>query len=130
MSKINEEIYEDDFIEIKINNGIMFGRFKVDYITYDIAVNAVKQRCLFSKTKEYPFIIHIESVKKITKEARDYLASEEGCKRVTHSAIIVNNYITKIIGNFFISISKPIIPTKLFNNKEDAISWISRSINR
>jgi len=34
--------------------------------------------------------------------------------------------LNKIIVNFFLSISKPNVPTKLFTNKEDAIKWLQQ----
>jgi hypothetical protein len=31
----------------------------------------------------------------------------------------------RILGNFYIKFQKPMIPTKIFNNHEDALEWLN-----
>jgi hypothetical protein len=40
-------------------------------------------------------------------------------------AFIVNSLPMRLLVNFYISFNKPKIPTKMFNNKENAFEWIN-----
>ncbi len=40
------------------------------------------------------------------------------------AALIVTNPISRAIGSFFLGLSKPKFPTKLFDNYENAVAWI------
>jgi hypothetical protein len=39
-------------------------------------------------------------------------------------AFVIKSLAQKILGNFYLKISKPERPTKFFNNKDEAISWL------
>ncbi|MES0491625.1 MAG: hypothetical protein ABUK01_16635 [Leptospirales bacterium] len=40
------------------------------------------------------------------------------------TGLVVTNLLSRAIGSFFIGLSKPPLPSKLFSNYEDAIEWI------
>jgi len=71
-------------------------------------------------------LIDARNVKSITKEARDYLASAEGTRYVTAAGLLLESYLGKIMGNFFLQINKPSLPTKMFSNKKEAIEWLTQ----
>lgn len=70
------------------------------------------------------FIIEAKGWISLTKEARDYFSSEEGCAGIKKSALIVNSPITRMVGNFIVKISKPYAPTKTFTSHEKARKWL------
>ncbi len=59
-----------------------------------------------------------------TSAARDFAASAEAIEYTLAEAYVVNNLPQKIIANFYINFHKPLVPTKIFNNKEAAIIWL------
>lgn len=91
----------------------------------DHAVASSNERIKFADGESYPCLFDITTVKKITAEARNYLANE-GNELVLASAILINSPITKMIGNFFIAVNKPKNPTRLFTNKEEALKWLEQ----
>ncbi|MDF2451466.1 MAG: hypothetical protein K0S26_970, partial [Bacteroidota bacterium] len=103
-----------DFVSIELVNGILIGTLKCEYVDIAIARAAVKYRLKHFGDKDYLMIINMNNVKHITKEAREYLASEKGCRKIKCGAIIISSEVTKIIANFFIRINKPLVPTSLF----------------
>jgi len=115
---------ENEYAIVELSNGIIVGTLKPDIVDKLIAQKAVISRLELSHGKSFPFLINIKSVKTVTKEARDFLASEEGCKGVTAASILIDSVIGSMIGNFFIRISKPLVPTRLFTNEEDAKKWL------
>ena len=77
-----------------------------------------------TKGKRSPIFVDSRQIKIMTREARQYLASEESTRILSAIAVLVASPISKIIGKFFINFSKPFMPTQLFTNKNDALAWL------
>jgi len=60
-------------------------------------------------------------VKHTSMQIRKYLAEHA---TVSAAAILAKNSITVMLGNIFISFSKPPYPTKLFTEEQAAIAWL------
>lgn len=55
---------------------------------------------------------------------RDYYASEEAARCVTALAMMAASSTARIVGNFFLSLSNPGYPCRLFSKREAAIAWL------
>ncbi len=62
-------------------------------------------------------------IETITPEARAYMA-KEGYEGLEKLAMITNSTMLTVIGNLYITMNKPVKPTGLFSNKEDALKWL------
>ena len=71
-----------------------------------------------------PLYMDISRCKSVTRDARAHYAKGDAGNRLTACALLVGSYVSKIIGNFFLSISKPIYPTRLFTNEAESIEWL------
>lgn len=71
-----------------------------------------------------PLLCDISNVVKMSKACREHFAGAIHAETFTRAALIVTNPISKIIGNFFLGLNKPIKKTQLFNNKEKALEWL------
>jgi len=80
----------------------------------------------FYKEKKYPLFIDSSNIKSITKEARAHFSIQNRETNITSFAILINSPLSRIIGNFFMGLNKPGIPTKLFINEQDAINWLKQ----
>lgn len=111
---------------IVIRNGIMQCTFNpLDELDLKITKHLVKKRLEHSKGISYPCLFDITQIKQSTKESRDYLANE-GNELVTASALLVNSAVIKMAANFYISVNKPVKPTRLFVEKEAALEWLAQ----
>jgi hypothetical protein len=119
-----------DFVSIELVNGVVIGTLKCEYVDLSIAQAAVSHRLKHFGNKDYLMIVNMSNVKHITKEAREYLASEIGCSKVKCCAIIISSEVTKIIANFFVRINKPLVPTSIFTSEEKARQWLSSCAKR
>jgi len=63
---------------------------------------------------------------KMSKEARTYLASDIIKQTFKASAILVHNPVMRLLGNIYMTVGKPVIPTKIFKDKEKAIEWLKQ----
>ena len=117
-----EQFAENEYYKVYIENGIIFGEYKKNL---DIDIEAAKKivaiRLLISEGKSYPLFIDARNAHSLTKEARDYLASPDATHDIKAGAFYIDSALTKIMGNFFLRLSKPHVPAKLFNNKEEAV---------
>ena len=69
-------------------------------------------------------LVDLTNVKTISKEARYYFSGMEFAEVFKAAASYVSTPVSKIIGNFFLGINKPAMPVRLFNSKEEAITWL------
>lgn len=71
----------------------------------------------------FPLIVDLRKVVSITKEARDHFAMKGRETRVIAIALIIGSPISRVIANFYIGLSKPVTPVKMFNNQSKAEKW-------
>ena len=93
-------------------------------IDLKIAIEVVQQRIAFQNGNSYLNLVDARQVKSATKEARDYLAKHD--EGIIASAIIGKSAISNMIINMFITFSKPAVPVKAFQDKENALRWLNQ----
>jgi len=124
---MNESI-DFQYGSIVVENGIMKCSFyDLHELTLEITRHLVAKRIEHSNGVSYPCLFDISKIKHSTKEARDYLANE-GNELVTASAILVESAVLKMAANFYVSVNKPVKPTRLFTDKQTALDWLHQFI--
>ena len=117
---------ENEFTKIESEEGVIIGTLKVDLIDIDVVKGIIDLRLKVTDTIDpYPLLVNIRGVKNSTKEVRDFLASPKAAERVTVTALLIDSMVSATIGNFFMRISKPAVPTKIFTDEEEAIKWLN-----
>ena len=119
---------ENEHAKFVIEEGILNGSFKCKLVDLDRAKKITATRVELQNGISYPIISNIKFVKNSTKQARDFLASEVGCERVIAAAILSDSPIGNMIGNFFINVSKPLRPTKIFTKEAEAKKWMAQYV--
>jgi len=61
----------------------------------------------------------------MTQDCRQHFAGPEHAKTFTKAALIVTSPISRIIGNFFLGLNKPLKPTRLFTSREEGLKWLT-----
>lgn len=126
ISKIKENAY----ISWLIEDGILYLKVKKsNEFNLQMAKVCVKDLEEYTNHKPYPCLMSVVEIKSLTKEARDYFA-HEGDSHILADAILVNSPIMKMISNFFIKVSKPRKPTKMFTDKAEALEWLNQFKNK
>lgn len=62
-----------------------------------------------------------------TKEALEFIFSPAATEFTSCDAYLVKTLAHKIIGNFYLKLKKPNVPTRLFHSKNAAMSWLIKS---
>lgn len=84
----------------------------------------VKSNLTITNNQYYAALIDAEELASFTKEAMEYSAKKEISPRILARAILVNNLPKRIVGNFYIKITRPAVITKLFNDRAKAFIWL------
>lgn len=72
-----------------------------------------------------PCLVEPGNVKELDREARTFFAeSPENQAVATKVALMVESPATRIIGNVFLKVSKPRIPTRMFQDRAAARAWL------
>lgn len=78
-----------------------------------------------------PALVEPGNVKELTREARAFFAeSPENQAVSTMVALIVESPAARFIGNVFLRVSKPRIPTRLFQDRALARAWLGSGVLR
>lgn len=98
-------------------------------ITLNDAVEVVEAIGEISKGKKLPVLIDAGEYCVIDKEVRLFCASEGGCLYSSAEAIAYGNISQKLMSNFYMNFNRPVVPTKSFSDKKDAIQWLETFLN-
>ena len=114
--------------DVTLCDEIVFARYNSkDPFTLDQAKGMVKDRRRFTIDQPRKVISVFPNLSAATKEARDYMASDEAIQGILAVGIVTNSLLGKLIVNFYIGTNlgkDPGYPMKVFNNEEQAIKWI------
>lgn len=121
---MESRIYESDLFRCEIIDGIAIVNLKQGQaLTLEKSKQMVSERLKFFDGISYPVVIDLNDIKYTDKEARAYL-NKEGLAGMKAGALITNSTAAKIFFNLFLSIGKPLIPSKIFTSKSEAITWL------
>lgn len=119
-----KQAVETQYVTFQLIDGVLRATYKPSVIDLNIAQEAVKLRKEFCNHKRYPHLINDYSVAKMTKSARDFLSSPEATEGISAAAVITNSLFKRTMVNFFVNVTRPKIPVKMFVNEEEAMFWL------
>jgi hypothetical protein len=74
--------------------------------------------------KRLPLFVDTKTMKSMSRETRKYYAGEEAAKVASAAAIIVGTPASRVLGNFYLGLSNPHLPSRLFSSEEEALEWL------
>lgn len=106
--------------------------FVLNYSVIELAdlLEAKKINQELTKGEPYAAILTFGEMTEVTKEAREQIASLEHKQNVVAKAILVNNIGHRLLGNFYLTVNKPFIKTRLFTVREAALSWLRQELQK
>ncbi|MGB3586269.1 MAG: hypothetical protein WBA23_07010 [Tunicatimonas sp.] len=121
---MENQVYENDFISIQFCNGVLHAQYKVAIINLAIAEEATAYRLDITEGRKIASIVDISNVKHVDKDARTFFASSKAGKDLLALAVVLNNPVTRMMGNFFVKFYRPEYPFRFFTNSTEATEWI------
>ncbi|MGV3631594.1 MAG: STAS/SEC14 domain-containing protein [Bacteroidota bacterium] len=115
---------EDGIVRTKVKPGSEVG-------VKEARENSAAVNSLSVNGDKFPLLIDARGIKSMTREARNQFSVRGRETSTTSFAIIIDSPLSRVIGNFFMGINKPAVPTRLFENEEEAIKWLlSLKVNK
>ncbi len=117
---------ETPYVKMSLENGLITAKFS-DGLEMDLRIArlCVNERLKLSEGCYYLFLIDMTGIQSISKDARDFL-SNEGTRLVKAGALIVKSPVSRTVGNIFLAVNKPLVPTRLFTDETAALSWLKQ----
>lgn len=113
----------------ELEPGIIENDIRVDAILDENDIIAIKEaNKKISQDKAYGLLLVSGESSSVTKEGREVSASEKHRGKNIATAMVIHSLAQKIIGNFYLSVNKPVIPTHLFNDKKKALEWLREKV--
>lgn len=113
----------------RLEGNILFATYQPNAeVDLEDAKFLLSERLKLTENIDHYTIIDLRNLKRATKEARAFFSTEAGSQGIIAGAFIVDSFLSKLIGNFYLKFSPPPRPTKLFSNEEDALDWIKSLI--
>ncbi|MFA6168910.1 MAG: hypothetical protein WC700_19955 [Gemmatimonadaceae bacterium] len=74
--------------------------------------------------KRRPLFVDTRTMKSLAREARKYYAGDEAAQVASAVAIIVGTPVSRVLGNFYLGLSNPHLPSRLFSSDDEALEWL------
>ena len=121
-------LIDNEYHRIELDNGIMIATWKISCIDLPAAKEASATRQALTSGQKYPLLVKMDAVKDSTKEAREFLASENSSEDLVAVALCVDSVLGDFISSFFVTVNKPLIPSKVFSDEKKAKEWLEQFI--
>ena len=118
---IHTEKFEIKLHENGVHENIVRKGELVDVEDVKLLIKANQE---LANNEYYAALIDAEELGFFTKEAMQYSAKKDSSPKILARAIMVDNLPKKIVGNFYLNITKPKVKTKLFKEREKAMIWL------
>lgn len=118
------ESFENQNAKFWIDGGILFFVYKPNtVIDLDVAMRVVADRVLLQNERYFPVFCDIRGITSTDKAGRDYLA-RSGSVFTKAVALIVNEHLSMTMSTFYLEISRPSVPTKIFSLEQEALDYL------
>ena len=108
-----------------LDNGILHIHLKPGAeIELSDAILIVAAMEKIGKGRKYPVLIDAGEFTSVDQEARLFSASKESNLFTLADAIAYYSFAQKLMADFYISYNQPVVPTRAFSSKEEAMQWL------
>jgi hypothetical protein len=115
---------ENEWVRMEIRGHYFYTQFKPNTNLDLVAAKTIIQDAVtLAGDKIYPVMTDIREMPPHGKDVRDYFANDASDSSCSN-AILVSSSISRILANFFLSINKPSIPTRIFTDPDKASKWL------
>ena len=115
-TKVATLAIHDDILRITILPGAVE--------TLETAMENVKAAATLAGGKPMCLLVDVRELHYMDRLARGYYGSPLVAQYVIALAMLIDSPLSRALANFFLSFSKPPIPTRLFTNEGEATAWL------
>ena len=71
-----------------------------------------------------PLLVDMRGGRSLSRDARKHYAGPEAARVVCAVAVLVDNPLSRMLGNVFLGVNKPAFPTHLVEDQESGLAWL------
>ena len=71
-----------------------------------------------------PVLIDLRQARSMDRATRAYYAGPATASKQIAVGILIESPLSRVLGNFFLGLNKPIMPTRLFTSEAEALAWL------
>lgn len=75
---------------------------------------------------KHPLVVDMRTNFALEPGVREHYASPEAVASCSAIALLISSTAGRVIGNFFLALQSPTVPTRLFADDAEAIAWVRR----
>lgn len=99
-------------------------------ISREDVLSVKKENTRLAEGKPYGVLIVSKPFLSVSKEAMEVNASKEFQNLTKANALLINGLPQRILGNFYLNFKKPAIHTRIFTDREKAMQWLRKEIQK
>jgi hypothetical protein len=93
-------------------------------VTLEDAKETMAAYLKINQGKKRPLLVDTKTMHSMTRETRQYYAGEEAAQVASAVAVVVGTPVSRVLGNFYIGLGNPNLPTRLFSSEDEALEWL------
>lgn len=116
---------------LEYEGGIMYLRLK-EGAEFNLETTKEQHAAQDELTSNDNYVVLVDATHHVSmsKESREYMAAYENPRRKATALLTRYNLATLLLANFYMKFNQPKIPTKLFNQEEEAIDWLRQMLHK
>ena len=84
----------------------------------------IRACAVLGRGQRRPVLVDMRRTKAQEREARMYYSGSETAQVVSAIALLSGSRVSTLIANFFITVTKNTVPTKIFTDEAEAVAWL------
>jgi len=116
------------FSETWLEDGMVFQviAIEVKKISREIAIQLVEDRNLATADfyGSVPVLVIVNNAISVDKDAKNYYDTTQPYDNIKAIAMLMDNYLARLVGNFIFLFDKQPVPISFFNDRSKAIEWL------
>jgi hypothetical protein len=108
---------DDGIVRTRMQPGV----FDLDLTDAQDVIRAVGSLCGGVRR---PALVDLRELRSMSRDCRKYFAGAQTAEVEAAVALLVVSPVARAVGNFFMGLNKPLIPTRLFTLEADALAWL------
>jgi hypothetical protein len=115
----------DVFTEL---DGTVVLRFLADsHVTAEATPAVIRAQISAAHGRQRPTLADVRGMASNERASRELAAGPEIAAVTSRMAILVGNPVSRIFGNFFMRVTRPAYPTRIFTDEASARRWLSEA---
>ncbi len=124
---VKESFLENDFCQMWLSNGIMILEYKPKLvINLHVAKQILSDRLKLANGVTRPLLLDARNFISMDRASMKFYKTKETIQYINASAFISGSALGSLAGNIFLTMERPLVPTKLFTNGKNALEWLEK----